>query len=200
MRRRTIFDSPVIAGTMRALSLLISRLAGWEIVGPLPEARKYVLIAAPHTSNWDFPVMLMAAFGLRVKAYWIGKNSLFKAPHGRFFRWLGGIPVDRSGSQNMVSQTTEIFSQRDELLLAIAPEGTRSKVSAWKTGFYYIALGAGVPIVFGFIDYGRKRTGIGPSLMPTGDIDADMKIIRAFYADIRGLHHDQTGEIEIQRR
>lgn len=195
--RQTIFDSPIISGTMRALSWLIFRLFGWELAGPLPEPRRYVLIAAPHTSNWDFPVMLLAAFGLRAKAFWIGKNSLFRKPFGPLFTWLGGIPVDRSSAHNVVNQASALFSEEDELILAIAPEGTRKKVSSWKTGFYYIAFRAEVPIAFGFIDYGRKRAGVGPLLMPTGDIEADMKVIRAFYSDIRGKYHDQTGAIEI---
>ncbi|QQS46653.1 MAG: lysophospholipid acyltransferase family protein [Acidobacteriota bacterium] len=198
--RQTIFDSPIISGTMRALSWLIFRLFGWRLVGPLPEPRRYVLIAAPHTSNWDFPVMLLAAFGLRAKAFWIGKNSLFRKPFGALFRWLGGLPVDRSTAHNVVNQASALFNEEDELILAIAPEGTRKKVSSWKTGFYYIALNAKVPIVFGFIDYGRKRTGAGPLLMPTGDIEEDMKVIRAFYGDIRGKYHDQTGSIEIESK
>lgn len=198
--RRTVFDSPGITGVMHAISMFWLKLTGWELVGPLPETKKYVLIAAPHTSNWDFPILLLAAFGLKARACWIGKNSLFRRPYGFIFRWLGGIPVDRSAAQNMVSQTTALFHDRDELLLAIAPEGTRRKVTTWKSGFYYIALGAGVPIAFGFIDYGRKRTGIGPMMTPTGDIEADMKIIRDFYGDIRGKYHDQTGTIEIAPR
>lgn len=194
---RTVFDSRTIATAMHYISISILRLLGWELVGPLPAIKKYVLIAAPHTSNWDFLVLLLAAFGLKAKAFWMGKDTLFRSPHGAIFRWLGGIPVDRSSTHNAVDQSVIFIREQDEVLLAIAPEGTRKKVTTWKTGFYYIAHQAGVPIVCGFIDYGRKRTGIGPQLMPTGDIEADMKIIREFYSDIQGKHHDQTGSIEV---
>jgi len=158
----------------------------------LPAVNKLVVIAAPHTSNWDLPVLLGLAFALRAKAYWLGKHTLFRWPFGFLFRWMGGIPVYRSASQNAVAQSVEMFRNSEKLILAIPPEGTRSKVSHWKTGFYYIALGAEVPISLGFIDYKRKASGLGPTLYPTGDIEADMEIIRNFYADVTGKYPDKA--------
>jgi 1-acyl-sn-glycerol-3-phosphate acyltransferase len=159
----------------------------------LPDADKLVVIAAPHTSNWDLPVLLSLGFSLRAKACWLGKHSLFRWPFGLLFRWMGGIPVYRSASHNMVEQTVETFRNSEKLILAIPPEGTRSKVSYWKTGFYYIALGAGTPVAMAFIDYKRKASGIGPTLYPTGDIEADMEVIRNFYATVTAKYPDKAG-------
>jgi 1-acyl-sn-glycerol-3-phosphate acyltransferase len=166
---------------------------GWRVVGQLPQASpKAVLIAAPHTSNWDLPYSLMTCFVLGIRPYWLGKASLFKFPFRGPMRWLGGIGVDRSRSQNLVSAAVEGFVNHEgPLLLMIPPEGTRSKVRAWKTGFYFIAQGAGVPIVMAFMDYGRKEAGLGPILETTGDVDVDMARAKAFYAPIRGLKADQ---------
>lgn len=163
-------------------------LFGWKAVGDVRRHRKYVVVAAPHTSNWDFPFMLAAAYVLGVRASWVGKHTLFGAPWGWFFRGLGGIPVDRREPQSLVAQLAERFAADDELVLALAPEGTRGKVSHWKSGFYHIAAEAGVPIALGFLDYRRKRCGLGPYVTPTGDLHADMERLRAFYRDIRGKH------------
>jgi 1-acyl-sn-glycerol-3-phosphate acyltransferase len=166
---------------------------GWRLTGELPRADRFVLIAAPHTSNWDLPVMLGVAFAFRVKLFWMGKHSLFRAPFGVFFRWLGGIPIDRSAAHDAVAQSVELFRRNEALILAVPPEGTRQKVRYWKTGFYYIALGAGVPIALGFFDYRRKVTGLGPSLTPTGELEADMNVIRGFYDEIAGKYAEQSG-------
>jgi 1-acyl-sn-glycerol-3-phosphate acyltransferase len=184
--QHTVFDTPGIRDILRFLSWVFVRITGWRVIGPLPDLQKYVIIAAYHTSNWDFVIGLCAAFMLRVKAYWIGKDNLFKPPFDRFFRWIGGIPINRSKSQNMVECIIQVFRENTNLLIALAPEGTRRKTHYWKSGFYHIALGASIPIVLAFIDYPTKSCGIGEVLYPTGDVEADMKKIRAFYSRFVG--------------
>ena len=182
----TIFDTPVIRTLVRWISLFVFKMRGWRIEGRFPDIAKYVLIAAPHTSNWDFPITLCLTFALKGKIYWMGKDSLFRWPFQGILKWLGGIAVDRSKSNNMVGQMIQQFSTNDNLVLTIPPAGTRSHVMKWKTGFYYIALGANVPVVLGFLNYRTKVGGIGPVYLPTGDIHADMQQIRTFYSGIHG--------------
>jgi 1-acyl-sn-glycerol-3-phosphate acyltransferase len=151
-----------------------------------------VLIAAPHTSNWDLPYTLMTGFALRLNLYWMGKESIFRVPFGAFMRWLGGIAVDRSKSNNLVAASVEaIRAAAGPLQLVVPPEGTRSKTRYWKTGFYHIALGAGVPIVMAYMDYAEKRAGLGPVFHPTGDVERDMESIKAFYAPFKGRNASQ---------
>jgi 1-acyl-sn-glycerol-3-phosphate acyltransferase len=143
---------------------------------------------------------LILAFAFKTKISWMGKDALFRPPFGTVLKWLGGIPIDRSRSHNVVSQTMELFRDKEAFILAVPPEGTRKKVRHWKTGFYYIAEGAGVPIVLGFIDYRRKVGGFGPMVTPTGDIEADMKKIKAFYATITGKYPDQWDKASVTPR
>jgi 1-acyl-sn-glycerol-3-phosphate acyltransferase len=184
--QHTVFDTPGVRDVLRFLSRFLVGMTGWRVVGPLPDLPKYVVIAAYHTSNWDFVIGICAAFILRIKAYWIGKDNLFKPPFDRFFRWIGGIPINRSKSQNMVDRIIQVFRENTNLVIALAPEGTRRKTHYWKSGFYHIALGAHLPIVLAFIDYPTKSCGIGEVLYPTGDMEADMKKIRAFYSRFVG--------------
>lgn len=190
---RTIFTTPLVNTLLRGLSLAVLRLQGWKIEGSLPDgATKAVLIAAPHTSNWDLPYTLMTGFALRLNLYWMGKESIFRAPFGAFMRWLGGIAVDRSRSNNLVAASVEaIRAANGPLQLVVPPEGTRSKTRYWKTGFYHIAVGAGVPIVMAYMDYAEKRAGLGPVFHPTGDVERDMESIKAFYAPFKGRNADQ---------
>ena len=132
--------------------------------------------------------MLFIAFVLRIKIYWMGKDAIFRWPFGSLFKWLGGIPVDRSKANNVVAQSIAQFAKNDSLVLTVPPAGTRKRVLNWKTGFYHIANGAGVPIAMGFLDYKRKVGGIGSVLQPTGDIEADMTVIRNYYQDISGKY------------
>jgi 1-acyl-sn-glycerol-3-phosphate acyltransferase len=189
----TIFDTPIVNTLLRWLSIGFLKLTGWKVVGKLPpHAAKSVLIAAPHTSNWDLPYTLMVAFALRLNVYWIGKASLFKPPFGGVMMWLGGIPVDRSQSNNLVAASSEALMRANgPLQLIVPPEGTRSGTRYWKTGFYYIAAGAGVPIVMAYLDYDKKIGGLGPVFQTTGDVDADMLAIKAFYAGVKGKNADQ---------
>jgi len=194
----TIFDTPVLAAFLHRLALVILRLRGWRLEGSRPETRRYVIIAAPHTSNWDLPLTLTVAFALRLKIYWLGKEQIFRRPFRGFFRWLGGIPIDRSRSNDTVAQAVALLGRADDLVLLIPPEGSRKRVRHWKTGFYWVAHGARVPIALGFLDYGGKRTGVGPLVTASGDIEADMVTIRAYYADMRGKHPDQSASAEVE--
>mgnify|MGYP006385443085 FL=1 len=182
----TIFDTPVINVLMHWFSRMALRLTGWRVVGGAPTVPKYVLIAAPHTSNWDFPVALMVCFALRLRVYWMGKDSLFPPLVGGVMRWLGGIPVNRARSGNLVQATVDAYNSNAHLIVIVPPEGTRSKVTQWKTGFYYIAQGAGVPIALGYLDFRKKEAGLSRMFQPSGDIAADMVEIQAFYAGITG--------------
>ena len=186
MQKYTIFDTPVVAPLCRIFAKLLLKLAGWKVQGARPELDKFVLIAAPHTSNWDFYYTLLMAFDYRLKLYWMGKDSLFKGWHGPIMKWLGGISVDRKASSNLVEQTIQAFNNSDQLIVAVPPEGTRDKVSYWKSGFYYIAKGAQVPIVMGYLDFGKKVGGLGPVFNPSGDFEKDLVEIKAFYQDMQG--------------
>lgn len=184
--RYTIFDIPILRDILQLLSIVILKIFGWRKSGRVPDIPKFVMIAAPHTSNWDFPVGLAIVFAFKIKLNWLGKESLFHWPFGMLFKWLGGIPVDRSKSGDVVSQTIQTFKEKAKMIMVVAPEGTRKKDKYWKSGFYYIARGANVPIVMGFIDYVKKTGGFGPTLVPTGNIESDMEIIRAFYDNVIG--------------
>nr|MCU0926130.1 lysophospholipid acyltransferase family protein [Hydrogenophaga sp.] len=153
---------------------------------------KSVFIAAPHTSNWDLPYTLMVAFALRLNPYWMGKHTIFKAPFGPVMRWLGGIAVNRDQANNLVAASAQAIRDADgPLQLIVPPEGTRSKTRYWKTGFYHIAQTAQVPIVMAYMDYTHKRSGLGPLFQPTGDVEADMAAIKAFYAPFKGKNAAQ---------
>ena len=190
---RTIFTTPVVSSLLRALSVTYLKLAGWQVQGALPaQAQKSVLIAAPHTSNWDLPYTLMVAFVLRLNIYWMGKASLFRFPFGPVMRWLGGIAVDRSKSNNLVLASAQAIQAADGALqLIVPPEGTRSKTRYWKTGFYHIATTAQVPIVMAYMDYQRKISGLGPMFVPSGNVETDMVQIKAFYAPFKGKNAGQ---------
>lgn len=189
--RHTIFDTPVLNTTLRLLSNVILKLAGWKKEGQLPQVDKCVVIAAPHTSNWDFAFMMLMAFSFRLKVFWMGKNSLFKGPVGPLARFLGGISVERSKSTGLVQQTIDQFNGSNELFIALSPEGTRGKVTRWKSGFYHVANGANVPIATGFLDYKRKVAGFGPLFYPTGDYKKDLAELQGFYRGISGKNPSQ---------
>lgn len=190
---RTIFDTPGVNTVLRGASRLFLRLTGWRIEGTLPaQARKCVVIAAPHTSNWDLPYTLMAAFVLRLHPYWMGKAQIFRWPFGPLMRWLGGIPVRREQSNNLVAASVAALTAAEgPVQLIVPPEGTRSKVTHWKTGFYWIAHGAKLPIQLSYLDFGERRAGLGPLVHPSGDIERDMVEIKAFYAPFRGKNPRQ---------
>ena len=173
----------------------VTRIVGWHFVGEPPGVPQYVLFGAPHTSGLDFLLLLALDFAFQIGAVWMGDEGLFRGPLGPVFRRLGGIPIDRSSRHNVVEQAVQAFQHSERMVLVIAPEGARGRTKQWKTGFYYIALGADVPIVLGFMDYGLKNVGFGPMLMPSGDIEADMGIIRGFYEDKEGKHPDRFVDV-----
>ncbi len=170
-----------LARTIRGTVMWYYNRQGWTAVNANPDLRKCVVIAAPHTSNWDFVFFLGAAITLDIPLSFMGKKSLFRWPFGKAMRELGGIAVDRSSSQNYVQSIAEEFANRDEFMLTIAPEGTRSAVARWKTGFYHIAMQAKVPLVIGMMDYAHKRVGLAEAFWPTGDYAKDMEKVLAFY-------------------
>jgi len=171
---------------------------GWTVDDRLPEEDKYVLIVAHHTSNWDFIYGLLAMWSIGERFLFVAKHTLFRGPLGYIFRSLGGIPVDRRARHGFIDKMVTQFSMRDGMKLAILPEGTRSRVTYWKTGFYYIAVKAGVPIALGYFDYAHKTLGIAGAFYPTGDINRDMKIIRQFYADKSGRRPENEGDIRLR--
>jgi len=189
----TIFGTPIVNSVLRSFSRGMLKSLGWKVEGALPaNARKAVLIAAPHTSNWDLPYTLMVCFCLNLNVYWMGKASIFKWPFGPVMRWLGGIAVDRAKSNNLVAASAAALQAADgPVQLIVPPEGTRGKTRHWKTGFYYIAVQAQVPIVMAFLDYERKVGGLGPLFVPTGDVEADLARIKAFYVPIKGKRATQ---------
>ncbi len=157
------------------------RLRGWKATGQAPADRRCVIIAVPHTSNWDFGNLLGLLADLDLKAHFMAKTSLFRWPLRRFMFDMGGVMVDRSSRGNYVQAMVDEFKRRKEFMLVIAPEGTRRAVHQWRTGFYHIAREAGVPLVIGMMDYKNKTGGLGPAIMPTGDYKADMARIVEFY-------------------
>lgn len=157
------------------------------MAGSVPNVSKAVVIVAPHTSNWDFLVGVAAMFGLGLRVTFLGKDTLFGRPLGSLMRWLGGVPVDRGVSSGIVDETAERFGDCDRMILALSPEGTRSSVTRWRTGFYFIAQRAEVPIIPVRLDYGRKSIHFGTSLDPTGDIDKDLRTLQGFFSDVMGF-------------
>lgn len=191
----TIYDTPLLKTFLRFVSILYMKATGWKLEGDLPETRRFVVIAAPHTSNWDLPMMLAMVFVYRIKVFFLAKDSLFKPPFGIVLRWLGGIAVNRDSSSNLVSQAVELFSVYRDFVLVVPPEGTRKQVRYWKSGFYYISYGAQVPIVLGFADFKRKVAGFGGAYIPSGNFDTDLIKIQEFYAGITGKNPDLTSKI-----
>ncbi len=184
------------------LAGLLLRLLGWQVAGQLPTQKKFIVIVAPHTSNWDFFVGL--ALGLHWKAMrktiWFGKHTIFVGFIGRILRKLGGIPIDRSHPHRVVAQTLDAMNKRDELILALAPEGTRKWTDHWKSGFYLIALKSKLPVALAFIDYKNKRVGIGPVVQFTGQAEADWEVIRQFYQKEWARFPADFSEIRPKRR
>jgi len=185
---------------LSVLSKFVLRLFGWAVAKDLPLKEKYVLIGAPHTSNWDFPLGLLGLLAMGLRFRWVGKHTIFKGPAGPMLKLIGGIPVDRRIRSRFIKQMVALFNARENMILTIAPEGSRSKTRYWKTGFYYIALDAAVPIALGYIDHREKKIGIGYCLFPSGNIEKDMEIIRKFYDGKTGRHPEKQGEVRVRTR
>lgn len=164
------------------------RLTGWRVEGKLPDLPKFVLIGAPHTSNFDFLLFLGVIFSLRANVKFMGKAELFRPPYGWFFYYCGGIPVDRKKSTGLVEQMVKACNDSDKFILTIAPEGTRHQVAEWKRGFYHIAKSAGIPIVLAVVDGKHKKVRIGHVFHPTDDAEADMKAIQGYFSGVIGVN------------
>jgi 1-acyl-sn-glycerol-3-phosphate acyltransferase len=171
---------------------------GWKVILEPPTEKKYVLVGYPHTSNWDFLPALGWIWGSGVRGSWVGKAELFNGAMKPIMTWLGGIPVERDKSKNFVQKVADIFAQRQELFLIIAAEGTRSRAEYWKTGFYYIALEAKVPLALAYMDWKRKEIGIGAYYTPTGDLETDWKAIKDFFGDKTGRDPSKQSPIRLK--
>lgn len=173
---------------------MIFWISGWKIVGEIPTMKKMVMVAAPHTSNWDFVYARAAFYLMDIPLRFTIKKELFFFPLGPILKAFGGIPIDRSAKSGMVGRMIELYKNWDHLCIMVTPEGTRSHAKEWKKGFYHVADGAGVPILLGYLDYGKKEAGIGPAIYPSGDVDKDMEQIKDFYKTItpkypeKGVH------------
>lgn len=181
----------------RAFGRFIMRLFGWKVVGEMPNRSKIVLVGAPHTSNSDFFMTALTMLVLGVDVRFVMKHTPFKGPVGTFLRWFGGIPLDRDRSRDFVTQMVQTFKHRDSLLLAIMPEGTRSVVKGWRSGFYHIAHGAAVPLVMVVFDYGNRRMRIGPTYIPTGDYETDLPLIQSFFVGVKGRKAERMLPLDI---
>lgn len=162
------------------------KLMGWQLVGDFPQVAKAVFIVVPHTSWLDFFLGLLVRRVWQEEINFIGKKSLFKFPFGWYFKWMGGAAIDRSKSSDAVSAIANVFREKKKFRLALSPEGTRKKVTEWKTGFYYIAKAAGVPIVMVAFDYGKKRIVISKPHVPTADKEEDFKLYKSFFKGVNG--------------
>lgn len=184
MKMNSELGPPRVNTLVQTLGLWLLAVSGWKAktnldIDLLP--KKFVAILAPHTSNWDFMFIVAILFALGLKFNWFGKKEIFRWPLGTIFRRMGGIPIQRGTSQNMVQQTTAMIRSREQVIIGIAPEGTRSTAKYWKSGFYHIARQTDVPIVLAYLDYSHKVGGLGQIVWTTDDINEDMKVIRNHY-------------------
>lgn len=190
--RLTVFRTPVLGGLLRWIGIALLRVKGWQTRLALPDRPGWVAVIAPHTSFWDFPILVSLALKHRVEAHWLGKHTLFRGPFRPFFRWLGGIPVNPADNgEGRVARVVEMFATDPGMQIALAPEAGLSPVTRWRTGFYHIALGAGVPLVLAYADYGRRIAGADEWFLPTGDVAADYERIRCFYAGKQARHPER---------
>jgi 1-acyl-sn-glycerol-3-phosphate acyltransferase len=186
---------------MKTISNFILRLFGWQADLAVQMPEKCVLVGAPHTSNWDFPLAILGMAAMGIQFNWVGKHTLFRGPLGIFMRALGGIPLDRrSGGARFAIKAFELFRDRDQFILAIAPEGTRHRTDYWKAGFYKMALKSNVPIALGYVNYEKKMVGIGIMFVPSGDSDKDFAIVREFYSDKSGKCPEKQGEVRLKKK
>ena len=180
---------------LQRLAVVALRLRGWRLSGEPPDLRKYLIVFAPHTCNWELLLGLLAAAGFGLRISWLGKHTIFRWPIAGLLRHLGGIPVRRDHHEGLVGQVVAAYAAVDSLVIGMTPEGTRSLTPYWRSGFYRMALGAGVPIVLASIDRPTRRITLGPALELSGDPHRDMEAIRFFYANVQGIHPEKTGPV-----
>lgn len=185
---------------LKTFSRIVLKLIGWKTEIELPKEKKFILIGAPHTSNWDLPIGLLCFWSAPLRLTWVAKKQLFVGPFNIFFRALGGIPVDRSIRTGFIDQIAQQFDKHDEMVFGLTPEGTRSRTDYWKTGFYYIALKAKVPICLAYVDYPSRTIGFGEMIWPSGNIDKDFELIENFYQGKRGKYPENQGAVRIKKR
>lgn len=183
---------------LKSFASFFLRLLGWKTDPQLPEFKKYVLIGAPHTSNWDFMYTMIGLTSMGIKFNWVAKHTLFFWPLGVVFRMIGGIPVNRKSGTSFLKKSIDLYREREEFIMAIAPEGTRGKTEFWKTGFYTVAKKAKVPVVMGYIDYQNKQLGVSGVLHPSGDLEQDMHILADFYKDKRGKYPEKQAPVRVK--
>lgn len=196
---KTLFDYTTLGRMLSGPANWLLRVAGWRIQGAPPDLPKYIVVAAPHTSNWDFLLMVCLVMALRVPIHWLGKHTVFRKPFDAIFIRLGGIAIDRSKAGNTVEQLVQVFADRERFVLIITPEGSRRQVGRWKSGFYHIAKGAGVPLLLVSVHYPHRLVTIGPPFYPTEDANADAEQIAAFFAPAMGKYPQDMGAIELRR-
>lgn len=198
---RSLLTTPIIQPIFRAIALAGAKLSGWKMADPPPKFKKAIFAGGPHTSNWDFLVMLMGILIWRLDMRWIGKHTLFKGPAGPIMRWLGGISIDRGSTVNFVDQMVQRFDESDELLLIIAPEGTRKPVERWRSGFYHMAKGADVPIVLISLDYEKKEIGIATIEKAEGDAEQAISRYQAMLQHVKGKNPENSyGYIPLNKK
>ena len=172
----------------RKLALWGMKLFGWSIHGELPDANKFVIIGVPHTSNWDFILVIATATALGIRISWMAKNTLFRGLAGPIFKWMGGVAIDRNAPGGVVGDSVSTFNRSEKLILCITPEGTRGKVTTWKSGFYRIVQEANIPLLLATFDYGKKELVLGPVFPISGDYESDLERIKEHYKGVKAKH------------
>jgi len=185
---------------LKVFAKFILKMIGWHVDVSIPKEKKFIMIGAPHTTNWDLPLGLLCFWSVEMKITWVAKKQLFVGPLNYLFRALGGIPVDRSVHTGFIKQIASQFNEREEMVFGLTPEGTRSRTDYWKTGFYYIAQQANIPICLAYVDFPSRTIGFGKMITPTGDIEKDFEIIKDFYKDKTGKYPEKQGPIQIRKR
>ena len=177
---------------LRKIARFGINFSGWAIKGEVPDEERIIIIAAPHTSNWDFVLAMLAIFGLNIKLRWLGKHSIFKPGFKSFFKWLGGIPVYRDNPSTLIENVVEIVKKEKSIVIAMTPEGTRKKIKRWKTGFVRIAKQTQSKILLISIDAPNKSIGIGKIFNPTGDNEKDLAFIQNYYKSFTGIKSQKS--------
>jgi 1-acyl-sn-glycerol-3-phosphate acyltransferase len=195
-----IVDAGAPSTILERAARALLRWSGWRLVGTAPSVKRCVIIFAPHTSNWDFPLLLCVRFAFGRPVAYLAKDSLFRFPIAGILRWTGAVPVERTERHALVQTLAQAFRERSELWLAMSPEGTRARTDHWKSGFYHVAREAGVPLLLAFIDAKKRECGLGELIELSGDIDADLAQLRAFYSNKPGIRPERASEVRFQSR